>query len=99
MSTDLGKGKLYTISRERMAKSVQKGLNERSDGVSHIFKGVYQEKHPWRLRPDDPTKQIHQDRIKIKGAFRTENERIREEISKLHPIMREGFDIEGYHNY
>ncbi|CAI2361832.1 unnamed protein product [Moneuplotes crassus] len=96
-SEEASKDQFFKNSRAKIAKSAKKGTRTESQSVYTNFKGLYTEKPAWRLRVDDPTKQIHKDRIRMK--VRTENQRIREEIGKHHPIMREGFDIEGYYHY
>ena len=81
----------------KLAKSAQKVRNDQGKPEQTIRKDTYKGKPVFKLREKDPCNYIQDAPFRYKNH--DENNRVREVISKLHPIERQGFDIEGYYHY
>jgi hypothetical protein len=85
------------LSFSKLAKSAEKIRNNQKTASKGLSKETYKDQSVFKLRKKDPSKYIQT--VPFRFTDKTENERLISTIKKLHPMGREGFDIEGYHYY
>lgn len=85
------------LSMSKLARSAQKVRKDQRKAMLNVSQSPYTGKTVFKLRERNPTNYIQSAPFKFKA--KTENERLVDVIQKIHPIEREGFDIEGYRDY
>lgn len=85
------------LSMSKLARSAQKVRKNQRKAMLNVSHGPYTGKTVFKLRERNPVNYIQSAPFKFK--VKTENERLVDAIKKIHPIEREGFDIEGYRDY